>query len=51
MVLRCTHAFGNFKPGDEVEVPDGSEFDHAYFEQDTNVRPEGKETPKQKEGK
>lgn len=32
MLLRCTAKFGNFKPGDEVEVPDGARFDHAYFE-------------------
>lgn len=32
MVLRCINAFGNFTPGDEIEVPDGAVFDHAYFE-------------------
>jgi hypothetical protein len=32
MVLRCIHAFGRFVPGNEVEVPDGAVFDHAYFE-------------------
>jgi hypothetical protein len=32
MLLRCTNAFGNFKPGDEVEVPDGAVFDTAFFE-------------------
>lgn len=32
MTLRCIRAFGNFKPGDEVEVPDGAEFDGYYFE-------------------
>jgi hypothetical protein len=31
MLLRCTNAFGNFKPGDEVEVP-GVVFDPAHFE-------------------
>lgn len=33
MFLKCKVAFGNFKPGDEVEVPDGGEFDTVYFEQ------------------
>lgn len=33
MQLRCKNAFGNFEPGDEVEVPDGAEYDHAYFEE------------------
>lgn len=33
MLLRCTHAFGNFEPGDEVEVPDGATFDTAHFEE------------------
>lgn len=32
MLLRCHHAFGNFAPGDEVEVPDGDVFDSAHFE-------------------
>ena len=32
MLLRCTNAFGNAEPGDEVEVPDGAIFDTAYFE-------------------
>lgn len=34
MKLRCHNAFGNFVPGDEVEVPDGAGFDHYYFEAD-----------------
>ena len=32
MILVCVHAFGNFEPGDEVEVPDDANFDRAYFE-------------------
>lgn len=32
MILTCVNAFGNFKPGDEVEVPDGAAFDTAHFE-------------------
>lgn len=32
MKLRCHAPFGNFTPGDEVEVPDGAAFDGAYFE-------------------
>lgn len=32
MQLRCVRAFGNFEPGDEVEVPDGAAFDGTYFE-------------------
>ena len=33
MILVCTKPFGNFKPGDEVEVPDGAVFDRTYFEE------------------
>lgn len=33
MLLRCHTPFGNFVPGDEIEVPDGAEFDTAHFEQ------------------
>lgn len=33
MNLKCVVAFGNFVPGDEVDVPDGAIFDHAYFEE------------------
>lgn len=33
MTLRCTNAFGNFKPGDEIEVPDGALYDGAFFEE------------------
>lgn len=32
MQLRCVRAFGNFQPGEEVEVPDGAGFDAVYFE-------------------
>ena len=32
MILVCIRPFGNFVPGDEVEVPDGAEFDRYYFE-------------------
>ena len=32
MKLRCHRAFGNFTPGDEVEVPDGAVYDNHYFE-------------------
>ena len=32
MILRCTKPFGNFEPGDEVEVPDGAVYDAFYFE-------------------
>lgn len=32
MRIRCTNAFGNFGPGEEVEVPDGAAFDPAHFE-------------------
>lgn len=33
MQLRCHTPFGNFVPGDTIEVPDGAVFDSAYFEQ------------------
>lgn len=33
MVLECVHPFGNFVPGDEIEVPDGDVFDVAYFKE------------------
>jgi hypothetical protein len=38
MILRCRESFGNFVPGDLVEVPDSAVFDGAYFEQ---VEPDG----------
>lgn len=31
MKLKCVRAFGNFVPGDVVEVPDGAKFDDYYF--------------------
>jgi hypothetical protein len=31
MLLECVNAFGNFAPGDEVEVPDDALFDTAFF--------------------
>jgi hypothetical protein len=31
MILVCINSFGNFAPGDEIEMPDGTEFDHAFF--------------------
>ena len=31
MILKCKEAFGNFKPGDVVEVADGAVFDGYYF--------------------
>ena len=33
MLLVCTHAFGNFVPGNEIEVPEGAVYDGSYFEQ------------------
>jgi hypothetical protein len=33
MLLRCTHAFGNFEPGDEIEVPAGALYDGAHFKE------------------
>lgn len=44
MQLVCKNAFGNFKPGDEVEVPDGAGFDNAYF--DRAEEPEPVKAPK-----
>lgn len=32
MIIRCIHPFGNFIPGDELEIPDGAIFDETYFE-------------------
>jgi hypothetical protein len=43
MILVCVHAFGNFVPGDELEVPDGAVFDSAYFE----ARPASPEADKE----
>lgn len=46
MQLRCIRAFGNFKPGDELDVPDGAVFDGFYFERTPEAKPAAK-----KEGK
>ena len=32
MILVCVRTFGNFEPGNEVEVSDGAVFDASYFE-------------------
>ncbi len=37
MILVCHNAFGNFVPGDEVEVPDGAVFDGAYFHEPESI--------------
>jgi hypothetical protein len=29
--IENTIAFGNFKPGDQLAIPDGADFDHYYF--------------------
>ena len=34
MTLVCIQPFGNFEPGDRVEVPEGAIFDTAYFRRD-----------------
>lgn len=39
MLLVCVNAFGNFVPGDEVEVPDGALFDTAYFRVKPDAEP------------
>lgn len=39
MVLECKVPFGNFKPGDLVEVPDGAVFDESYFQRETAAEP------------
>jgi hypothetical protein len=39
VLLICHHPFGNFKPGDTVEVPEGA-FDTAYFERAEEPAPE-----------
>lgn len=31
MKLTCVKPFGNFKPGDEVEVPAKATYDETYF--------------------
>lgn len=32
MKLRCREAFGNFVPGDVIDVPEGAVYDTLYFE-------------------
>ena len=32
MIIRCVRQFGNFRPGDDLEVPDEAVFDEYYFE-------------------
>ena len=39
MQLICVNAFGNFAPGDEVEVPNGAIFDAAYFRRKEAAKP------------
>jgi len=31
MIIQNVKAFGRFVPGDELEIPDGNTFDHAYW--------------------
>jgi hypothetical protein len=31
--LKCKETFGNFVPGDELEVPDGVIYDKAFFDE------------------
>lgn len=33
MKLKCKEAFGNFVPGDELDVPDGVVYDKAFFDE------------------
>lgn len=40
--LQFTEAFGNFEPGDVIEVEDDAAYDTAYLRE----APEGAETPK-----
>jgi hypothetical protein len=40
MILVCVNAFGNFEPGDEIEMPDDAEFDHAFFKAKPEAKPE-----------
>lgn len=32
MIIRCIQLFGNFRPGDELEIPADAVFDETYFE-------------------
>lgn len=43
MRLICQRAFGNLKPGETVEVPDGAEFDGFYFLKDEDEEGQDKE--------
>jgi hypothetical protein len=47
MKLRNKEAFGNFKPGDEVEVPDGSVYDTYHWDE---VKDEVRPTDDKKKG-
>lgn len=49
MKIRAKLAFGNFVPGDEVEVPDGCIFDTTYFER-ADEAPPVEDTPDPKGG-
>ena len=50
MILKCKVSFGNFQPGDEVEVPDGVVFDPGHFEaKDEPVKPVKKAPAKENE--
>ena len=40
MQIKCIRAFGNFRPGDVVEIPDGAVFDEGHFER-LAASPEG----------
>ena len=51
MQLVCVRPFGNFKPGDEVEVPDGAVFDKFYFEVSEPDKPEPDEPADKGKGK
>lgn len=44
MLLKCKRKFGNCKPGDTVQVPDGAAFDSAFF---YRVKPIEKKTEKE----
>lgn len=45
MTLVCIRAFGNFVPGDEVEVPEGA-FDTYYFERKSEPKRQTKSEDK-----
>lgn len=50
MLLCCKDAFGNFEPGDTVEVPDGAVFDRAHFEEVADAKAEPEAEPVAEEG-